>query len=80
MLAHPVVNVTLEDEADGTVTGVTTAVTQRTITGSGRVLGVMFRPAGFRPLLGRPMTTITDRVLRLTEVLGSDVATMAHAA
>jgi AraC-like DNA-binding protein len=33
------------------------------------VLGVMFRPAGFRPFLGRPMSTLTDTAVPLSTVL-----------
>jgi len=57
---HPVVNVTFQDGGPGLVTGVSTTVVARTLSGAGRVLGIMFRPAGFRPLLGRPMATIRD--------------------
>lgn len=69
VLAHPVVNVVFAPE--GTlVNGVTTRLTSRTLDGQGRALGVMFRPAGFRPFLGRPLSTITDRQLPIDDVYG----------
>lgn len=70
VLAHPVVNVVF-GHGPTTVNGVTTRMTRRTLEGAGRALGVMFRPAGFRPFLGRAMSTITDRVLPAAEVFGS---------
>lgn len=69
VLAHPVVNVVF-GYGPATVNGVTTRMTSRTLEGSGWALGVMFRPAGFRPFLGRSMSTITDRVLPAAEVFG----------
>jgi AraC-like DNA-binding protein len=71
--AHPVVNVIF---VDGTVTvhGVTTRIGSRLLEGAGRALGIMFRPAGFRPFLSRPMTTITDKTVPGGEVFGPEVA------
>lgn len=59
---HPVVNVVCSDEG-AAVNGVPTRVTTQVLSGRGRAFGVMFRPAGYRPFLGRPMSTITDQVL-----------------
>ncbi|MEV5297513.1 helix-turn-helix domain-containing protein [Amycolatopsis methanolica] len=61
ILVHPVVNVAF-DEGRGMVSGVQTQRFTRRLSGHGRALGVMFRPGGFRPFLGRPMATITDQV------------------
>jgi AraC-like DNA-binding protein len=36
--------------------------------GQGRVLGVKFRPGGFRGLLGAPLTTITDKTISLSRI------------
>jgi AraC-like DNA-binding protein len=68
VLVHPVVNVVF-DPSGATVGGVRRERFTRELTGSGRVLGVMFRSAGFRPLLGRPMSTLTDTVVPLSTVL-----------
>jgi AraC-like DNA-binding protein len=37
---------------------------------AGRILGVEFRPGGFRPFLGAPVAAITDRFLGIHEVFG----------
>ncbi|MFC7331028.1 DUF6597 domain-containing transcriptional factor [Marinactinospora rubrisoli] len=77
VFAHPVVNVVFTPGGAATVHGPTTRVSEQTLRGAGWVLGVMFRPAGFRPFLGRPMTGILDTVLDLGDVLGADAATAA---
>jgi AraC-like DNA-binding protein len=80
VLAHPVVNISFDRGGPGVVNGVPTRLGARTLTGRGRALGVMFRPAGFRPFLRRPMSTITDRTLGLEAVIGADrAAAMAEA-
>ncbi|OOC57401.1 AraC family transcriptional regulator [Nocardiopsis sinuspersici] len=68
VLAHPVVNLVFTGAA-ATVHGPTTRVTSRVLEGEGWALGVMFRPAGFRPLLGRPMNGIVDAELPAPEAL-----------
>lgn len=68
---HPVVNVVVDGAR--AEANLTTALVTRTLEGRGRVLGTMFRPGGFRPLLGRPMHTFVDETRPLAEVVG-DVA------
>jgi AraC-like DNA-binding protein len=83
VFAHPVVNVTFVDRGPGLVTGVSTAVSSRTLAGAGWALGIMFRPAGFRPLLRRSLATIRDATLPWAAVVGTeraDGAAMAAAA
>ncbi|QUX31567.1 AraC family transcriptional regulator [Nocardiopsis akebiae] len=70
VLAHPVVNLVFTG-GTATVHGPTTGVTERPLEGEGWALGVMFRPAGFRPFLGRPMNTIVDAALPASEVFGA---------
>ncbi|MFC9090134.1 DUF6597 domain-containing transcriptional factor [Nocardiopsis dassonvillei] len=70
VLAHPVVNLVFTG-GTATVHGPTTEVTERRLEGEGWALGVMFRPAGFRPFLGRPMNTIVDASLPASEVFGA---------
>lgn len=72
VLSHPVVNVVLGHDG-AVVHGPATAITARTLSDRGRVLGVMFRPAGFRPFLGDALSTITDRGLPASAVLGDAV-------
>jgi len=78
ILAHPVVNVVFGD-GPARVVGVTTRMTVRTLAGEGRVLGIMFRPAGFRPFLGRAMSTATDRVFPLVDIVGPLGTAVDHA-
>jgi AraC-like DNA-binding protein len=60
VLSHPVVNVVLGD-GEPMAYGPPTRIGSRVLEGRGRVLGVLFRPGGFRPLLDRPMRTIVDQ-------------------
>lgn len=76
VLAHPVVNLTVEADR-ATVTGVTTGRTTRVLEGTGRVLGVMFRPGGFRPLAPGPLTHLTDRDAHLADWFGPAAARWA---
>lgn len=71
VFSHPVVNVVFTPER-ATINGVATRVTSRRLAGTGWALGIMFRPAGFRPLLGRSMATIRDRTLGVTSVFGPE--------
>jgi len=71
LLNHPTVNLAVEAE-QAAVFGIRTARDRRTIDGSGRVVGVKFRPGGFQPWLGRSVHTLTDHVLPLTAVFGPD--------
>jgi AraC-like DNA-binding protein len=70
VLTHPVVNVVFT-EGTGFVHGVKRKIDARTLSGAGRALGIMFRPAGFRPFLDRPAAAITDAVLPVGEVFGA---------
>jgi AraC-like DNA-binding protein len=60
VFSHPVVNVVLGD-GPAMAYGPPTCIGSRVLEGRGRVLGVLFRPAGFRPLLDAPMRTIVDQ-------------------
>lgn len=82
VFSHPTVNIVFTPDG-AAVHGVATQVTSRRLSGAGWALGVMFRPAGFRPLLDRPMTTVRDRVLGMTELFGragEELATAVAAA
>jgi AraC-like DNA-binding protein len=50
----------------------------RRLEGSGQVLGIKFQPAGFRPFLGRPVSTIAGRRFPAAEALGSGVDDLAR--
>ena len=48
--------------------GVVRGAFDYTLAGRGRALGLRFRPGAFRAVLGRPVHTVTDRVLPLPAV------------
>jgi AraC-like DNA-binding protein len=69
ILPHP--NVNLVFEADGpAVHGVDHSVFARQLTGAGRVIGIRFRPGGFRPFYGRAVSRLNDRVIPAREMFG----------
>lgn len=78
VLPHPRLNVAFTAER-GWVTGVTTAKYTYEVKGSGRVLGVMFRPGGFRPFFGRAVAELMDREIEAETVFprATDVARRA---
>lgn len=77
LVSHPAVNLSFQWRTDegrvAHVNGVVSGRDHRTIAGTGTVVGVKFRPGGFRPFLGRSVRTITDRVLPASDVFGHDV-------
>lgn len=73
VLAHPVVNLVFTT-GSATVHGPTTRVSSRLLRGTGWALGVMFRPAGFRPLLGGPMNGLVDSESAASPMLGGAAA------
>jgi AraC-like DNA-binding protein len=74
VFAHPVVNVTFVDGGPGMVTGVSTALSSRTLAGRGWALGIMFRPAGFRPVLRRSLSSLRDATRPWADVVGAGPA------
>lgn len=62
VLPHPNLNVAFTRER-GWITGVTTGRYDYEVKGSGTVLGVMFRPGGFRPFFGRAAAELVDTTL-----------------
>ena len=69
ILPHPNVNLGFEASGAG-IFGVDTRLFTRSLTGSGRVLGVKFRPGGFRPFWQAPVSQLTDRVVPASRVFG----------
>ncbi len=70
VLLQPVANVCFE-AGGASVHGVITGQTSHRLEGQGRVVGVTFRPGGFRPFLSHPMSVLTDSVRSMTDVFGS---------
>jgi AraC-like DNA-binding protein len=77
VVTHPVVNLVFEN-GRGSLSGVITETFVRELAGQGKTLAVMFRPGGFRPFLGRSMSTITDRTLDIAEVFGPEGTALAR--
>jgi AraC-like DNA-binding protein len=70
-LPHPSVHLVVERDRS-TIVGVTTGRFTRVLTGGGRAFGIKFRPAGFRPFLGSPVSELTDRKVAVSRVFGHD--------
>jgi AraC-like DNA-binding protein len=79
VLTHPTVNMTFTTGGRARVVGVVRGVFTETIAGRGRVVGVRFRPGGFRPFLGAPVSTITDRFVPVEGIFGTEARTVADA-
>jgi AraC-like DNA-binding protein len=68
-LPHPNVHLIVERGLTR-VFGVHTARFSRVLEGEGCVFGAKFRPGGFRPFLGRPLSTLADASLSLADAFG----------
>lgn len=71
VLPHPSVHLALERGASRVV-GVQTGRYTARLKKRGRILGVKFRPGGFRPFVAHPVAELTDRTLTPGEVLDGD--------
>ncbi len=69
VLARPAVNLVLSPDGSQ-AWGLQRRRTVRVLEGRGEVLGVLFRPAGFAPLLSAPVSTISDRSIGIRELFG----------
>jgi AraC-like DNA-binding protein len=69
ILPHPNVNLAFDDTG-AAVYGVDTKIFTRRITGTGKVLGVRFRPGGFRPFGASAVSELNDRVVPASEFFG----------
>jgi AraC-like DNA-binding protein len=72
-LPYPCVHVVFDSARSG-IWGVPTGAFDYTLKGAGKVCGLRFRPGAFRAILGRPLHSITDRVLALSDVFPWDEA------
>jgi AraC-like DNA-binding protein len=68
-LPHPSVHLVAERDRSG-IMGVLTGRFTRELEGRGRAFGIKFRPAGFHPFLGAPVSSLTDRRVPVAEVFG----------
>ena len=60
------------------IQGVVTGRFTRVLDGRGRVFGIKFRPAGFRPFLKSSVSALTDSTLPVSEVFGPDGDALAE--
>ena len=70
-LPHPSVHLVAERDRSG-IMGVLTGRFTRELEGEGRAFGIKFRPAGFHPFLGGPVSALTDRRVAVAEVFGPE--------
>jgi AraC-like DNA-binding protein len=76
-LPYPSVNLSVTNtEVD--VTGLTRRCYNRHLRGAGYAVGARFRPGCFRPLIGGPVSDLTDRHRPVAEVLGRDTTELAR--
>jgi AraC-like DNA-binding protein len=69
ILPHPNVNLGFEGTGAG-IFGVDRKLFTRSLTDQGKALGIRFRPGGFRPFWGAPVSQLTDRVVPAIQVFG----------
>ncbi|MFD0199264.1 MULTISPECIES: helix-turn-helix domain-containing protein [Saccharothrix] len=61
VVPYPNVHLALHDDGAAVLTGVSSGHVFKDLDGTGRVFGVAFRPGAFRPFLGAPVQSLTDR-------------------
>ena len=69
ILPHPNVNLVFEESGTG-IFGIDRKLFTRRLAGQGKALGVRFRPGGFRPFWGAPVSELTDQVVPATQLFG----------
>jgi AraC-like DNA-binding protein len=77
IVSHPTVNMTITQDFHR-IAGVIKGGFSYTMRGSGRVLGTRFRPGGFRPFLGGPVSELTGRFVEIGEMYGAAGATLVE--
>ncbi|WP_433352795.1 AraC family transcriptional regulator [Microtetraspora malaysiensis] len=77
IVSHPTVNMTIAQDFRR-IAGVIKGGFSYTMRGSGRVLGMRFRPGGFRPFLGGPVSQLTGRFVEISEMYGAAGATLVE--
>ncbi|QRG68132.1 helix-turn-helix transcriptional regulator [Brevibacillus choshinensis] len=71
VIAHPNVNVVFEKNCTR-IYGVGKSTTVRVVQDHGWVIGIKFKPGGFYPFLGDPVSRLTDSSVPLEEVFGME--------
>lgn len=70
-LPHPCAHLVAEERST-LVYGLVTGRFTRMLAGAGHAMAIKFRPAGFRPFLGRPMSELTNREVPVSDVFGAE--------
>ncbi|MEO3767106.1 helix-turn-helix domain-containing protein [Streptomyces sp. B8F3] len=78
VLTHPNLHLVFE-KPEPLVYGVQRDLFVRRLAGGGQVLGVRFRPGGFRPLTAGPVAELVDRRVPAAELLGPEAAEVGRA-
>ena len=71
-LPHPSVHMIFERHGRSRIAGVARGKFSRVLEGEGGVFAAKFRPGGFHPFAGVPISTFTGTTVRLREVFGAD--------
>lgn len=71
VLPHPSVHLAVE-RGESRIVGIPRGRFTARLEGVGRVLGVKFRPGGFRPFIGKPVSDLTGRTLPLTTLFDGE--------
>lgn len=69
-LPHPSVNLVIERD-ESRIFGVIRGSFSRTLVGEGWIFGVKFKPGGFHPFVGWPVSRLTDDSVGLRDVFGA---------
>lgn len=69
IVPYPHVHLTLRTGHETELSGVPSRFVVKELTGTGRVVGIRFRPGGFRPFLGSAVSALTDRTVPASTVL-----------
>ncbi|QFY12703.1 helix-turn-helix domain-containing protein [Nonomuraea phyllanthi] len=77
IVSHPSVNMTITRDFRR-IAGVIRGGFSYTMRDSGRVIGTRFRPGGFRPFLGGPVSQLTGRFVEIGEMFGAAGAALAE--
>ncbi|HSE46485.1 MAG TPA: helix-turn-helix transcriptional regulator [Gemmatimonadales bacterium] len=76
-LPHPSVHMIFEG-GKSRITGITRARFIRMLEGKGGVFAVKFRPGGFYPFAGFPISRLSDKTVELAEIFGADGMSLEH--
>lgn len=78
-LPYPCVNLVFHGCRQTAIFGVVSGAFDYTLQDQGKVLGLRFKPGGFRALLGRPLRSITDKTLPIGDVFEGYSDAIEHA-